>query len=93
MSEPICTCHCGGSMFYRHMHAESCELSRVGEEAPKSELEQLREDVARLKKENEQLMEDMMKIRDHALDHFEFIEAVQSPPAALTPQAGKGGGA
>ena len=36
VSEPICTCHCGGSMFYRHMHAQSCELSRVGEEAPKT---------------------------------------------------------
>ena len=49
----------------------------------------LREDVARLTKLNEQLMEDIMKIRDHALDHFEFIEAVQSPQAALT--QGKGG--
>ncbi len=48
MSEPTCTCHCGGAMFYRHLHAESCELSRIGEEAPKSELQQLRDEVARL---------------------------------------------
>ncbi len=34
MSEPICTCHCGGSMFYHHLHADSCVLSREGEEAP-----------------------------------------------------------
>jgi len=49
MSKAICTCHCGGSMFYRHLHAESCELSRVGEEAPKSELQALRDEVARLR--------------------------------------------
>ncbi len=52
MSEPICTCHCGGSMFYRHLHSDSCELSRVGEEAPmspKKELQALRDEVARLK--------------------------------------------
>lgn len=30
-----CTCHCGGEMFYRHMHAETCSLSKTGEEAPK----------------------------------------------------------
>jgi len=36
-------------MFYRHLHAESCELSRVGEEAPKSELQALRDEVARLR--------------------------------------------
>ena len=49
MSKAICTCHCGGSMFYRHLHAESCELSRVGEEAPKSELIALRAENARLR--------------------------------------------
>ncbi len=65
----------------------------VGPDKHADELHALREDVARLTKLNEQLMEDMMKIRDHALDHFEFIETVQSQPAALTPQAGKGGGA
>ena len=48
MSEAICTCHCGGSMFYRHLHAESCVLSREGEEAPKSELETLRDERDRL---------------------------------------------
>jgi len=36
-------------MFYRHLHAESCELSRVGEEAPKSELQALRAEYARLR--------------------------------------------
>ena len=37
MSEPICTWHCGGSMFYRHLHADSCVLSREGEEAPQTD--------------------------------------------------------
>ena len=37
-------------MFYRHLHAESCELSRVGEEAPKSELIALRAENARLRR-------------------------------------------
>lgn len=52
MSEPICTCHCGGSMFYRHLHSDSCELSRVGEEAPmspKKELQALRDENKRLR--------------------------------------------
>ncbi len=35
-------------MFYRHMHAESCVLSREGEEAPKSELQSLRDERDRL---------------------------------------------
>ena len=40
-------------MFYRHLHSDSCELSRVGEEAPmspKKELQALRDEVARLTK-------------------------------------------
>ena len=37
MSELVCTCHCGGSMFYRHLHADSCVLSREGEEAPQTD--------------------------------------------------------
>lgn len=49
MSEAICTCHCGGAMFYRHMHAESCVLSREGEEAPKSELQSLRDERDRIR--------------------------------------------
>ena len=48
MSEAICTCHCGGPMFYRHLHAESCVLSREGEEAPKSERQTLRDERDRL---------------------------------------------
>ena len=35
-------------MFYRHLHAESCVLSREGEEAPKSELQALRDERDRL---------------------------------------------
>lgn len=33
-------------MFYRHLHAESCELSRHGEEAPRTELEILKAENA-----------------------------------------------
>ena len=39
-----CTCHCGGAMFYRHLHDPSCPLSTTGEEAPVSkETELIRE--------------------------------------------------
>lgn len=31
-----CTCHCGGSMFYKHLHDPSCDLFVHGEEAPQS---------------------------------------------------------
>ena len=36
-----CTCHCGGSMFYKHLHDPSCDLFMHGEEAPQSEEAQL----------------------------------------------------
>ena len=49
MSEQQCTCHCGGSMFYRHLHAESCALSRDGEEAPVSVEQALRAENARFR--------------------------------------------
>jgi len=43
-SKPVkqydCTCHCGGSMFYRHLHAPECALSVHGEEAPQSKEQQ-----------------------------------------------------
>jgi len=80
MREVICTCHCGGSMFYRHMHAESCELSRVGEEAPKSELQALRDEVARLRG----IMEEAASAPGK-----DWLEWQLKLGAALTPQ-GKG---
>lgn len=36
MSELICTCHCGGTMFYRHLHASDCRCATDGDEAPES---------------------------------------------------------
>lgn len=36
MSELICTCHCGGTMFYRHLHASGCACATQGDEAPES---------------------------------------------------------
>ena len=41
MAEYQCTCHCGGDMFYRHMHAESCPLSIYGDEVPGTEAEEV----------------------------------------------------
>lgn len=98
MSEPICTCHCGGSMFYRHLHADSCELSRVGEEAPKSELDQLRDEIERLRGALEQardLIRHSMLFRgylDGPLSEPWARHVLENAQAALTPQAGKGGG-
>lgn len=43
-----CTCHCGGDMFYRHMHAESCLLSIHGDPAPETEVDRLERQVADL---------------------------------------------
>jgi len=48
MAEYQCTCHCGGDMFYRHMHAESCPLSIYGDEVPGTEVDTLKRQVADL---------------------------------------------
>lgn len=93
MSEPICTCHCGGSMFYRHLHSDSCELSRVGEEAPmspKKELQALRDENARLKRDVNTLNQ---LLRNLGYGQGEIDSMAAEHEAALTPQAGKGGGA
>lgn len=79
MSEAICTCHCGGAMFYRHLHAESCILSREGEEAPKSELQTLRDERDRLRKALEDIRD---RIGNGALN-VNWIK--QYAEAALTP--------
>ncbi len=50
-----CTCYCGGSMFYRHLHAPSCALSVHGEEAPLSAEQR---EIAQLKAERDQLKYD-----------------------------------
>ena len=89
MSELVCTCHCGGSMFYRHLHSDSCELSRVGEEAPmspKKELQALRDENARLR--------EALKTYAECSDGCTCGDGWSHDPAqaALAPQAGKGGG-
>lgn len=53
MSELICTCHCGGTMFYRHLHESRCACAAFGEEAPESEVVILRARVAELEQERE----------------------------------------
>ena len=65
MSEQICTCHCGGSMFYRHLHAATCALSREGEEAPASAEQVLRDDTRRyLQQMNTTLVESNRQLKD-----------------------------
>lgn len=79
MSEPICTCHCGGSMFYRHLHSDSCELSRVGEEAPmspKKELQALRDENARLRGALEPFAE-----------RWEYFERTKHPSGGEWPES------
>lgn len=66
-------------MFYRHLHAESCILSREGEEAPKSELETLRDERDRLRKALEDIRD---RIGNGALN-VNWIK--QYAEAALTP--------
>ena len=76
-------------MFYRHLHAESCELSRVGEEAPKSELQALRDERDRLRStirtlcsSGNRLLDDLIG-RSDAAESFKYH--VKQAQAALTP--------
>ena len=48
-----CTCHCGGSMFYKHLHDPSCDLFMHGEEAPQSKEAQLQAALDAERAENE----------------------------------------
>ena len=48
-----CTCHCGGSMFYKHLHDPSCDLFTHGEEAPQSKEAQLQAALDAERAENE----------------------------------------
>jgi len=82
VSEAICTCHCGGAMFYRHLHAESCALSREGEEAPKSELQALRDERDRLRAN---LVNCVARLEAY---YGEDYPAVRDAKAALTPAGG-----
>ena len=67
-----CTCHCGGSMFYKHLHDPSCDLFMHGEEAPQSEEAQLQ---AALDAEREKVKELEGQIADIAkgLDPVEVM--------------------
>lgn len=48
LSEYKCTCHCGGAMFYAHLHADDCSLSMHGEKAPSTQEARLRAENAAL---------------------------------------------
>ena len=87
MSEAICTCHCGGAMFYRHLHAESCVLSREGEEAPKSELQALRDERDRLRTRALTAVE-RWRAQTNVKEGIAFRMAMKALEAALTPAAG-----
>ena len=98
MSEAICTCHCGGAMFYRHLHAESCVLSREGEEAPKSELQTLRDERDRLRRDYDELIMAVGNKYPGETRHqtaLRYIQRAEEPSnvpakAALTPAGGEG---
>ena len=87
MSELICTCQCGGAMFYRHLHAESCVLSREGDEVTKSELQILRDERDRLQRA---LARATMALRYYAKTAISAraVEALEKMEAALTPAGG-----
>ena len=85
-------------MFYRHLHAESCVLSREGEEAPKSELQTLRDERDRLREALKALVSEVGSYtverqyysREQAskdLDRREkaLLAQLQKAKAALTP--------
>lgn len=80
MSEQQCTCHCGGSMFYRHLHAESCALSRDGAEAPVSVEQALRAENARLRSN---LVNCVARLEAY---YGEDYPAVRDAKAALQPE-------
>ena len=88
MMDPTkCTCHCGGAMFYRHMHAESCALSREGEEAPKSELQALREERDRLRTRALTAVE-RWRAQTNVKEGIAFRMAMKALETALTPVGG-----
>ena len=100
MSEQQCTCHCGGSMFYRHLHAESCALSRDGAEAPVSVEQALRAENQRLKEALQgmvKLVDDGLLVRNIANDHIAgwgiralpIVQALQQANEALQPERGR----
>lgn len=68
-------------MFYRHLHAESCILSREGEEAPKSELETLRDERDRLR----EALEGILDIGKRDMTNPKYDGYFEAARAALTP--------
>ena len=87
MSEQQCTCHCGGSMFYRHLHAESCALSRDGEEAPVSVEQALRTENVRLKEALE-IAQELLCVPERNQDAG-WEERRRQVDAALQPERGR----
>ncbi len=63
LSEYKCTCHCGGSMFWAHLHAEGCPLSVHGEKAPESIEQSLRRERDALAERLKQCEEEIVKSR------------------------------
>ena len=68
-------------MFYRHLHAESCILSREGEEAPKSELETLRDERDRLR----EALQGILDIGKRDMTNPKYDGYFEAARAALTP--------
>lgn len=68
MSELICTCYCGGTMFYRHLHAPDCLCATQGDEAPESHpdnIAALRTTLAQQAQEIERLKRDNRLLNEH----------------------------
>ena len=83
-------------MFYRHLHAESCILSREGEEAPKSELQTLRDERDRLLHDYHELIMAVETKYPGETRHqtaLKYIQRAEEPSnvpakAAMTPAGG-----
>ena len=80
MSELICTCHCGGTMFYRHLHASDCPCATAGDEAPDSHPDTIAALRARLvvaEQQNETYKKQFAILNESVHSHYEEKIAAQ----------------
>ena len=73
-----CTCHCGGSMFYKHLHDPSCDLFTHGEEAPQSKEAQLQAALDAERARVKELEADSDTWKQAAYDQADAHKATQS---------------
>ena len=82
-----CTCHCGGSMFYKHLHDPSCDLFMHGEEAPQSKEAQLQAALDAERARVKELEADSDTWKQAAYDQADAHKATQSQLQALKVKA------